>query len=852
MGSSLFAVCVILLVFAVSIIGMAQAPPSADAYVTDTQPGVNFGRSAILAVQSGTTSYIRLNLGALPANAVIGKATLRLYVNAVAAPGAFDVYRVNTAWSEQTVNLNNAPQLGPSATGGNAIEVTAASRNQFLLIDITALARSWANGSVPNNGVALVLKSPSGSFSFDAKESGGSGHEPELYIILDSAPGVSIGAVSSSSIVNGMSALLPAGPYINNGTVLQTGANFNIDGTGSAATFNATSQFLLGGVPVLGSSGTSGLFLGTGAGLNNSGTLNTFLGVSTGQLNATGSYNTFTGSLAGQNNLAGSNLTFLGTQAGYSNTSGANNTFLGMNAGYLNNSGNYNTYVGSYAGENNLDANYNTFVGSFAGATNRHGTINTFVGAQAGFFNADGIFNSMIGVNAGYYNTSGNFNTFLGVNAGVNAVSGNQNTYIGYASGQNADPASHDNVYLASVGAAGESGAIRVGDASRQTVAYIAGVSGQSTNSGVPVFIDSTGKLGSGGGSVNFTQVTGTVASSQLTGTYTNQVVLSNTTNVVDGSFAGNFTGIGAGLTGVTSGLNWPIVTKSADYAIQASDFATPTTSGNYLILTGKVSHTFTLPNPPPPNGSCVAIGNVADPGTNNSGTNVFLTVSPNGLNVDNSIAVPTMPRSTAYLYCSDGSAGYYRLGYPKNGVSEIGPWIKTYDTGTLNAMTTTFRNGMDGGLADGSVIFLLPKFANTSNAVSLNVNGLGAHYILRYGNHGLAPGDLSPNAYALLIYNVNGAKWELLNPQSTQTFSGTTASIGGSLVTAGTCTTGTVTVTGATVGHPVAVSASDGSLQNPLVILSAAVTASNTVTVQLCAVADVTPAAKTYNVATQ
>ncbi len=266
------------------------------------------------------------------------------------------------------------------------------------------------------------------------------------------------------------------------------------------------------------------------------------------------------------------------------------------------------------------------------------------------------------------------------------------------------------------------------------------------------------------------------------------------------------------------------------------------------MVLTGPISHTFTLPNPPPPNGYCVAIGNVADAGIN-SGTNVFLKVDPNGVLLDNSSSRAGMPRRTAYLYCSDGNSGYYRLGYQQNGVNEIGPWIKTLDTGAVNAMTTTFRNGMDFGVVDGSTIFLLPKFANTSSIVTLNVNGLGAFKILRYGNQGLAPGDLTPNAYALLIFNAAGSKWELVNPQSTQTLSATTASIGGSLLPAGTCTTGTAAVSGATVGHPVAVSASDGSLPNGVIILSAAVTASNTVTVQLCAVADVTPVSKTYNV---
>jgi hypothetical protein len=202
-------------------------------------------------------------------------------------------------------------------------------------------------------------------------------------------------------------------------------------------------------------------------------------------------------------------------------------------------------------------------------------------------------------------------------------------------------------------------------------------------------------------------------------------------------------------------------------------------------------------------------------------------------------------------MYCSDGT-GYFRLGYEQNGVSEIGPWIKTYDTGAVNVMTSTFRNGMDFGLTDGTLIYLLPKAANTSGIVTLNLNGLGAFKVLKYGNQALAPGDLSPNAYAQLIWNVNGTKWELLNPQTQQLLAGTTASLGGSPISAGTCASGTVAAAGATVGHPVAVSASDGSLPDPLVILSAAVTSANTVTVQLCAVASVTPTAKTYNVSTQ
>jgi hypothetical protein len=844
------AIGVVLVTAILSIPGLGQAPPSADAYVTNTRPGTNFGRSPLLPVQAGTSSYIRLNLGLMPPNSSIARATLRLYVNAVVAPGAFDVYQVESPWTERTISFSRAPRLGASATGQRPVEVTAASQDQFLLVDITPLVQSWESGTAPNNGIALVLAGAEGSFSFDSKENAGTGHYPELEISYQpSSEQQSTGATvvttpPSSKFQVGLS---PGDPYVDNGTVLQTGTNFNIDGNGSAATFNATSQFLLAGVPVLGSSGTSGLFLGPGAGQNNSGALNTFLGVSSGQLNTTGSNNTLIGVLAGQNNLTGSNLTFLGTQAGSGNSSGTDNTFVGANAGSHNNVGTYNTYTGSSAGANSIAANYNTYMGYYSGATTRYGSFNTFVGAQSGVFNTDGSSNSMFGLNAGYGNTTGSYNTFLGMNAGINSVSGNHNIYLGYTSGQNADPAANNNIYVASVGAAGESGAIRIGDASNQTAAYVAGVSGSSTNSGVPVFVDSTGKLGTGGGSVSFSQVTGTVSSPQLTGSYGNQVVMSNTTNTFAGSFAGN----GFGLTGVNSGLAWPIVTKSADYSVQITDFSTRSTVGNFLVLTGTVSHKFTLPNPAPPNGECVAVGSVAEPTSNNSNTNVILTVLSSPLLIDASLTSTFHPNRAAYLYCSDGS-NYYRLGYTQNGVSDIGPWIKTYDTGTVNVMTSTYRNGMEFGITDGTLIYLLPKAANTSNVVTLNLNGLGAYKILKYGNQGLAPGDLSPNAYAQLIWNINGTKWELLNPQTAQGLTGTTPSIGGSLVAAGTCASGTVTVNGATVGHPVSVSASDGSLPNPLIILSGAVTASNTVTVQLCAIAAVTPAAKTFSVFTQ
>ena len=170
---------------------LAQAPPSADTFVSSATPKINYGPAIALVVGQGSTSYVRFNLAGVPAGASISKATLRLYVDAVAKNGTFDVYRLNNSWAENTLTYNTPPPpLGASVTNGTGVFITSASWNQFLLIDITALAQGWVNGTIPNNGVALALTSGSnGSFSFDSKESLLTGDGPELEFALSGVAG---------------------------------------------------------------------------------------------------------------------------------------------------------------------------------------------------------------------------------------------------------------------------------------------------------------------------------------------------------------------------------------------------------------------------------------------------------------------------------------------------------------------------------------------------------------------------------------------------------------------------------------------------------------------------------------
>ena len=191
MSTSRRSQCVLAVLLSFVSLSLAQAPPSADTFVSSATPKINYGPSITLVVGTGSTSYVQFNLSGIPAGASVSKATLRLYVDAVLKGGSFDVYQVNSSWSENTLTfITPPPALGSSATGGHPISINGSSLNQFLLIDITSLVQSWLNGGTPNNGVALALTSGSGgSFSFDSKESLLTGNGPELEISLNGPSG---------------------------------------------------------------------------------------------------------------------------------------------------------------------------------------------------------------------------------------------------------------------------------------------------------------------------------------------------------------------------------------------------------------------------------------------------------------------------------------------------------------------------------------------------------------------------------------------------------------------------------------------------------------------------------------
>jgi len=181
-------------IFALMLVGAvgasAQITPSDDSYVSSAAPAQKFGNTITLNVVSPTqTSFVRFDLSPIPSgytSANISKATLKLYVNAVNVAGSFNVNYVSGPWSEKTIAGNLQPTIGTTIASG--ISLTAASRSDYILVDVTPVVGAWLDGTQANYGIALVANSPLNA-SFDSKENTGASHSPELDIVFAATSG---------------------------------------------------------------------------------------------------------------------------------------------------------------------------------------------------------------------------------------------------------------------------------------------------------------------------------------------------------------------------------------------------------------------------------------------------------------------------------------------------------------------------------------------------------------------------------------------------------------------------------------------------------------------------------------
>lgn len=135
----------------------ASGTLSADTYVAAANVSLNYGALGAMQVgplapssAPGDTALLQFALTGLPAGTLashIAKATLTVYLNRVATPGALDFAEVSTPWSETGVAFNSRPGTFPPF----AMNVPAAAAGQFVTVDVTNLVKNWVAGTLPNH-----------------------------------------------------------------------------------------------------------------------------------------------------------------------------------------------------------------------------------------------------------------------------------------------------------------------------------------------------------------------------------------------------------------------------------------------------------------------------------------------------------------------------------------------------------------------------------------------------------------------------------------------------------------------------------------------------------------------------
>ena len=420
---------------------------------------------------------------------------------------------------------STADQIVGVTQSGTGAGVSATASTNAILGTATGAGygvHGIANGS-GGYGVLAESKSSSGTgIAIKGSSSGTSG------------TGLRALATATSGTTTGVSAYVAstagtAGVFNNaaGGKILSGQNNgaekFSVDGNGNVVSantvtgkvLNSTTVFQIGGQGVFGI-GTpidANLFAGQNAGAVNvsgSGQDNTFLGSSAGAHNTNGYSNSFVGANAGISNVNGLYNTFVGSGAGYYQTGGSSNTFLGFSSGHYTTTGEFNTFIGDRSGLDNTNGANNTVIGYQAGFTmstssgntflgyeagyNNANDNNVFIGSQTGFANTTGTPNVFVGASAGQGNTSGNNNVFLGDHAGSQNTTGSNNTFVGTSAGTH-NTTGAGNIYISNQGPSpSESNAIRIGDG--QSATYVAGIYGATATSGVAVYVNSSGRLG--------------------------------------------------------------------------------------------------------------------------------------------------------------------------------------------------------------------------------------------------------------------------------------------------------------------------------------------------------------------
>ena len=230
---------------------------------------------------------------------------------------------------------------------------------------------------------------------------------------------------------------------------------------------------------------------------------NTAVGNRALQANDTGDGNSALGSRALRSLISGAANAAVGEGALESNTNGSQNTAVGS-AALGSDTGGFNSALGFNALGANSSGGGNTAVGESALSSNTVSGGNVALGNSAlaahnGPSTPGGGQNTAVGRNALANEASGGFNSALGFGAlSGNLTTGSNNIAIGAGAASNLSGTDSGNIDILNNGVTGDSNTTRIGFTGAQQRAFIAGINGVVLGSGVPVYIDPNGQLGTG------------------------------------------------------------------------------------------------------------------------------------------------------------------------------------------------------------------------------------------------------------------------------------------------------------------------------------------------------------------
>ena len=395
-------------------------------------------------------------------------------------------------------------------------EIRVGGGNLFLARDKTDLAgrRNWAWGTETFNvgDVSLFVSSSNVGFAgispvFTALSNGFMGigvSTPHANLEIAGSAGGGL-LVDSPGVITGSGSGLTSVPAASLTGTLPSAALAGVSGSGLT---NVNAATLAGNLPSAFASTGSNTFTGdqsvTGSlSLTGSLTLPNTTSASVGviSLGATpflhnfGTNNTFVGASAGNLTMTSpGNNTAVGFSALTANTTGKGQSAFGTNALAATTTGTQNSAFGSAALQVNTTGMQNAAFGNSALIANTSGNTNSAFGTGALLANTTANLNSAFGFEALVASTTGSNNSAFGEGALFNLKTGSGNLALGAQAGLSLTGAESNNIYLSNSGVAGESNTARIG--TDLTAVFITGISGRTSASGVGVFINPSGQLG--------------------------------------------------------------------------------------------------------------------------------------------------------------------------------------------------------------------------------------------------------------------------------------------------------------------------------------------------------------------